>query len=94
MFDAAEFKLLHGAAIEESVLYADVSASDWMSMVDKMDPAEKVRIKQTPDFDRLIVERFDGSRVHVDGLGQAVFPLLRAFSLVGQQNQIRQSIQN
>jgi hypothetical protein len=64
------------------VPFADVSGANWMSK----NLEEKVRMKATPDFDRLLIEQFNGRTVVIDGLGQAVFPLLRAFELIGQQN--------
>ena len=43
-------------------------------------------MKATPDFDRLIINRFDGTSVAIDGLGQAVFSLLNGFGWIARQN--------
>jgi hypothetical protein len=47
---------------------------------------EKIRLKRTPDFDRLIIERTGDIDVMMDNLDQAVFPLLRAFEWISTAN--------
>jgi hypothetical protein len=43
---------------------------------------DKLRLKSTPDFDRLIIERRGDIDVVMDNLDQAVFPLVRAFEWI------------
>jgi hypothetical protein len=82
VFDSAGLQVLSGTAVEATVAYGDVSGADWMAT--EID--EKTRMKRTPDFDRLIIERFNGASLVIDGLGQAVFPLLRAFGWIAARN--------
>jgi hypothetical protein len=82
VFESTAMLVVSGSAVEASAAYADVSGAVWIAK--EMD--EKIRLKRSPDFDRLIVERFDGTSLVIDGLGQAVFPLLRAFGWIGGQN--------
>lgn len=54
--------------------YDDLRYCIWIDRDRKM----KGKLKQT-HFQRIILERHDGSELVLDGLGQAVFPLLKFF---------------
>jgi hypothetical protein len=81
-FDLNGMRVHCGGVTKAAVEYADVSGADWMSK----NPQEAVRMKSTPDFDRLIIERFDGASFAINGLGQAVFPLFQAFRYIARRN--------
>jgi hypothetical protein len=75
-------QIVSGTSVEGSLAYSDISKAIWMAK----ETSEKLRLKTTPEFDRLTVERFDGTSLVIEELGQAVFPLLRAFGWIAQQN--------
>jgi hypothetical protein len=59
--------------------YAEVIRCHWIT--DDPDPMEAARLKRT-HFHRIIVELAGGRRAVLEGIGQAVFPLLRFFGSV------------
>jgi hypothetical protein len=80
LFESDAMQIVSGTAVEGSLAYSDISKAICMAK----ETSEKLRLKTTPEFDRLIVERFDGTSLVIEGLGQAVFPLLRAFGWIAQ----------
>lgn len=67
------------------IAYADVLRVHWMAK----EMEEKLRLKGTPDFDKLIIERTGDIDVVMDNLDQSVFPLLRAFEWISTANKER-----
>lgn len=84
VFDASGMKGFGGAERKIAISYADMAGVVWMAP----EIERKVRMKAA-SFDRLIIERFDGTSVVIEGIGQAVFPLLRAFDWIGKQNRAK-----
>ena len=62
---------------ETLVRYEDLQHCIWIDR----DRETKLKLKVT-HFQRIILERKDGSELILDGLGQAVFPLLKFFWFV------------
>ena len=67
-----DVRLIQGG--ETLVRFGDVAASIWIDR----DSKTAARLK-TEKFHRVILELRDGSEVVIEGLGQAVFPLLNFF---------------
>jgi hypothetical protein len=77
-FDKDGFALFDGTNRDCRIDYTDVLRVHWMAK----EMEDKLRLKSTPDFDRLIIERRGDIDVVMDNLDQAVFPLVRAFEWI------------
>ena len=84
-FEENVFASYDGANRDFSIAYADVLRVHWMAK----EVEDQIRLKSTPDFDRLIIERIGNIDVVMDNLDQSVFPLLRAFEWISGANQER-----
>jgi hypothetical protein len=84
-FDKEGLAFFDGTDRDCRIAYADVLRVHWMAK----ETEEKLRMKLTPDFDRLIIERIGDIDVAMENLDQAVFPLLRAFESITAANKER-----
>lgn len=85
MFDNQGFAFIDGTNRDFRVAYTDVLRVHWIAK----DMEEKLRLKRTPDFDKLIIERTGDIDVVMDNLDQSVFTLLRAFEWISTTNKER-----
>lgn len=65
-------RIIH--ADQTLVGFEDVAKCIWIDR----DPAVAAKLKKSK-FDRVILERLDGTEVVIEGIGQAVFPLMSFF---------------